>query len=875
MKKISLSLLITAAVLFGSANEWRRIQDGSMGGRNYPSFQYAADSNRFFLTLGVQTDYAVGQPYCDQMFSFSSGRWVNQLPAAELYGVWADSTGPARGLGQAGATTFGVPYFIFKGIAYNGTSYLRPNLIHAASMTYNQSAYNPDDGKIYYYVLNRTFTYDTRSRRWDTLSPATHPAAAVSVTSELWWGAMCYDPVNKEILLFGGGNINADRGHCGTWAFRPSDTTWRKLDLPVQPRPRAQSPMAYEPVNRCIVLFGGDHLDYMMSDTWVYRCATRTWERLSPAENPPARCGHALFYLPKSGKIALLGGFEPSSACSTYTVCSPYKGRPTLELWVLDVAAAEWKLVKSFASGATTPLFKAYRPVLAAADTGDRILLVADSTLSVTSYHQVTWALDCDPSQYDAAGTQSIGVAPNTDAWRGGVWDPSYFITGLSAPDTAANETFLRNLPMDTWTRITPPRIPRGNRDWGTAVYDPVNDLVMKWSGGHSAYCGSEVPVYSPSRHRWTIGFVPEYPLECNGANTRYPNAPTFNNRPFMIGHTYDNMCFDVNLKKMLFMRNHMTYLFDAARQDWDSVFIPTHPATTGFPQRVTLCTTPYGAMAMGQGSGRLPYGLFIMDSATRTWKQLVNKGLPFPPYYEDHGGIVYDSKRNRLLITCFDNEPGQIWCWSFSDSTLVKLNPENPGGIALASSDYIREFLYMPYQDQLFCQTQKNGGHLVYDCASNEWRTKAVSLSAGVAAAPSSVSSGYVYDEKRDLVWDPESGLRDFYVIRLSGGRLAGEGGRLATGIIRTGIAAFPNPFSSAVTIRCTLAREGRVSVRVMDASGRLVVRLADGMRPAGTLKAGWKGEDSQGRKVPAGIYILKAELGRETFNLKLIVVK
>ena len=40
--------------------------------------------------------------------------------------------------------------------------------------------------------------------------------------------------------------------------------------LDAEPAPRALSPIAYDAKSRLFVLFGGDHLDYMTNDTWVF-----------------------------------------------------------------------------------------------------------------------------------------------------------------------------------------------------------------------------------------------------------------------------------------------------------------------------------------------------------------------------------------------------------------------------------------------------------------------------------------------------------------------------------------------------------------------------------------------------------------------------
>ena len=59
--------------------------------------------------------------------------------------------------------------------------------------------------------------------------------------------------------------------------------------LAVEPPGRAQAQSAYDPVHKKIVIFGGDGLDRVLSDTWVYDCATRTWEQRFPPKAPSPR----------------------------------------------------------------------------------------------------------------------------------------------------------------------------------------------------------------------------------------------------------------------------------------------------------------------------------------------------------------------------------------------------------------------------------------------------------------------------------------------------------------------------------------------------------------------------------------------------------
>jgi len=70
----------------------------------------------------------------------------------------------------------------------------------------------------------------------------------------------------------------------------------------------------------------------------------------------------------------------------------------------------------------------------------------------------------------------------------------------------------------------------------------------------------------------------------------------------------------------------------------------------------------------------------------------------------------------------------------------------------------------------------------------------------------------------------------------------------------------AYPNPFNSTTTIPYTLPRPGWTSMDVMDLNGRLVGRLCDRWRAAGSYREVW---DAAG--VPTGEYMIRLKAGGE----------
>ncbi len=81
--------------------------------------------------------------------------------------------------------------------------------------------------------------------------------------------------------------------------------------------------------------------------------------------------------------------------------------------------------------------------------------------------------------------------------------------------------------------------------------------------------------------------------------------------------------------------------------------------------------------------------------------------------------------------------------------------------------------------------------------------------------------------------------------------------------------LSSYPNPFNSSTTINYSLPRPGRYAVDVVDISGRLVLRLSDGWREAGSYREVW----DAGQTV-AGSYrvVLCNELNQSIFPVTLV---
>ena len=108
--------------------------------------------------------------------------------------------------------------------------------------------------------------------------------------------------------------------------------------LDAEPPPRAMSPIVFDAKTGLYVLFGGDHLDYLTNDTWVFDPAKKRWFERHPKTSPPPRHGHTL-KAAGDGKVVLSEGY--TYACNTDYMGGQYKDVGDGE-WTYDVAADAW-----------------------------------------------------------------------------------------------------------------------------------------------------------------------------------------------------------------------------------------------------------------------------------------------------------------------------------------------------------------------------------------------------------------------------------------------------------------------------------------------------------------------------------------------------
>jgi hypothetical protein len=688
------------------ANTWTNLAQAAVLRHDAPLI-WEPDAKRFMLLGGSigGSVYAKGHPFDELALDLGRGEWENRLPAGKEWG-------PA--FGNCKPPAWKTEYWTTQDAEGN----CRPNLNVSEGgygvLYSGQYAFDPDSRRAFFYIRGSTLVYDTAARTWKDLAPLNHPEKALG--GKLLWSSMCYLGHLRKVLLFGGGNIHTERGDPGTWLYDPVANTWEQLPVARQPPQRANAPMAYDPVARKAVIFGGDQLNQLINDTWTFD--GRTWEEKKPAIAPAPRAGHALLWLAKAKKVLLLGGYGYDSGWGYYPAM--YRNRP-MEAWTYDAAADRWDLLAAWEKDAPDTCLTPLRGGMIGAATD------ADGTVLVLSRSEAyggplkAWLCRIDAAQSDAAGAARLGAVPGAVERRKQFYDPQWYPTKAGPGDPQKVRAELEALAPNTWTMRPQPNRPEIDVCWGTAVYSPEHDAIMRFSGGHCVYSGTAPQVYDVKTDRWSIPFAPEMHLDFCAGNNGPPDGWSFSGSPWMPGHSYNATGYEPASRTMLYVSTGHTFFFDPATGRWSHAAAPNplyaHPFVS------TLVNTPRGVV-LWAGQAYRETALFALDAGARTWSRLPVKG-PFPMVGSgDHHGMAYDSRRDRLLLfSAADKNKGDVMACDLKTGEAAWLDAAGKARAGVGS----RNALYLPELDAVLIGNHvqtPDGKKLwpLYDCAKNAW---------------------------------------------------------------------------------------------------------------------------------------------------------
>jgi galactose oxidase-like protein len=160
-------------------------------------------------------------------------------------------------------------------------------------------------------VLNDTWTWDGKARRWTQQFPKVSPSVRRA--------PIAYDRATEQIVLFGGDDGGANQ-YNDTWVW--NGVNWRLRTTPIAPGPRGLGSLAYDPALRAVVLFGGFIGTQVYNDTWTWNGST--WTQITTANVPPdGRFAFGTDYDPIARGPVIFGGFSTGFALFDTWVLAP------------------------------------------------------------------------------------------------------------------------------------------------------------------------------------------------------------------------------------------------------------------------------------------------------------------------------------------------------------------------------------------------------------------------------------------------------------------------------------------------------------------------------------------------------------------------
>jgi len=767
-------------------NRWTRLAVDADGARRLSSFRFV-DSLKGFLLWGYLSRdvYTYGGPHAPiadnaetdlVRFDLADGGWRSEIPVGRE--IWAHDPPPM----YPARSYHGITTGSYRSDLRMRDGVFRPDL----NIVYDQVTYDSKRDRMVYFSGGNTFFYEVSTRAWSDLPAEGGPPPVLG-------GSLCYDPVNDEVVLFGGGHVVEEGveghpvGHTGTWILDCDNGRWRQLEGALEPPPRMASRLVYDSRNEVMVLFGGDGQSHWLGDTWMYDPATRMWQASQAAAGPGARAGHFSVYDRLTGWVIVGGGHD-----------GEYPEGDLTDMWAFDAGEDSWRPLKGdvptgwYVTADVDP--ERSTIVLTTATESPEIQRGCDQIYPV----RTTYAFKIDREGL-VDGAATVG---STEA-RVPKRSPADAAIGAE-PDAyreALQRSRLASMPGNEWTELVDPVRTAPVRTWGSCAFDSDKGRIVYWGGGHCGYGGNDTDFYDVGANAWrSAPTLPEYPERgwnqgVNLAGVTFRGAPWVRHGRKI--YAYDPVSRLIVNTKVIFLTGGYEPEPLAGYPAVDD-FVTDRGSTpsgktvwatwTSDPEKGTwnllcsgaegldlLVSTPHGVMGVdhnwrladiaaragstyGEGEAVKENAVYLLDVAGGEWRKL-STGEFGPQNLYEMTALVYDSRRDQLILHGGGPNRDEVWTFSVDDGAWRKMEPE---GLAPVCR---REAIYLPEADVMLTFGTPVGndgepGAYAYEVAANRWTRVTI-------APPRGRDMGEVVGQNRAMTYDAE---RDLVLMVLGG---------------------------------------------------------------------------------------------------------
>lgn len=327
--------------------------------------------------------------------------------------------------------------------------------------------------------------------------------------------AAMYDSDLHRMVLFGGWNGNDWRSDV---AVLDLDTMVLGPAIPMTEKPWEceRACMAYDPVGKRGVVFGGSHGAAQVNRAWSLWITPKAWwAHLEPA--PPPRNGNAAIYDPVRHEMVQFGGKSNFGGPGSLTIFSDQ------DSWSLSLDAnPTWRVLASPGTPVPTPRDG---PILVRDPAHDRLLMFGGAGTSGEFLNDL-WSFDLATRQWSQL--DPAGPLPPGRFCAGGAFDPvrsRMFVFSSENFGVLQDDMWELDLePTPAWVQV-PLVDPRPSARFSpTMLYDPVRDRILLFGGVSKAgeYLGDTWSLSLGATPTWSQVFPFGQPPLAAGTTTVY-----------------------------------------------------------------------------------------------------------------------------------------------------------------------------------------------------------------------------------------------------------------------------------------------------------------------------------------------------------------
>jgi hypothetical protein len=466
-----------------SAGTWteRTTQGAKPSPRYAHSMAFAGGSNKAIVFGGW--DITTGGSKNDLWeWDPTSGSWTERLtgtetgiPSPRMYSSLVADDAKTRLELIAGTTEY---YSYGQGVSGTGGAYVLPP---------SSSPYGSQGTREVWEINTASYACQDRSAPSNTPLPRSNHALA-------------YNPTTGKTYVFGGLDIN-QQPFDDLWEW--DGTTWTKVTTDVRPSARSDAGLAYDPVRKSLILYGGQsnqttgmYYQTVFGDTWEWSSTTRQWTQLNPVSSPDPLYSHGMVTDTTRNKILLFAGMSDYS----YYLPPPVPGYTDPmrnEVWEWDGSSVTWTNRTPVVSS-TAPSPRQY-PILAYDEARQKLFVEESSMYGYYGPGNPSAFWEWDPvsagwAMYDTGdflnyATPSCAAYDSTRRREVVFGDMSSMITGF-------HETWELDAKGPTWYVRSIQNSPAAN--YGIAMaFDRVRGVVVLFGGDANNYPTDETWEYS------------------------------------------------------------------------------------------------------------------------------------------------------------------------------------------------------------------------------------------------------------------------------------------------------------------------------------------------------------------------------------------